>query len=544
MKRKKAVALFLAFTMAVSVMGCGSSSTSTTTTGAETAGVEGSESVETKYKDTLTVVLKTDAGTLNPFELNSSNMKRIARPILEPLVYYDANGELVKILIDDYEYNEDCTVLTLYLTEGILFHNGEELTAEDVKYTIEGYDSGNTKSDVSKIDVANIEIVDNYTIKIPAADGEPNSTLLDYLKNIQIVNKTFMETESDTSTNMVGTGPYKLVEYVSGDHLTYELFDQYHGAYDAVGEDGYGKTQTLIQRFISESATAMIELEAGNVDLVMDPLTADIERVENGEVSGIQTITGPMLNLYFIAFNCGEGLCSDVRVRQAIAYAINKSDIQLAAFDDYSEVANSPVPKDSVGYDSKFDTNTYEYDVDKAKELLSEAGIAEGTEITLVIDDGSYYSAIADQLIYQLNQVGLSVQLTQYDTATVNDIIYNTNDWNMVLRNYTCIGEPQTSLDLYGNASLSDLGGSVCTRLINDPIATGELADLLAEVPTKDDYDERCAVYAEIQELWDENLWTLPLINRTTVGLATDKLVGAYTLGSSVYPQFAYVIEE
>lgn len=207
-------------------------------------------------------------------------------------------------------------------------------------------------------------------------------------------------------------------------------------------------------------------------------------------------------------------------------------------------VANSPIPKDSVGYDSKFDTNTYEYNVDKAKELLAEAGVAEGTEITLVIDDGSYYAAIADQLIYQLNQVGLNVKLTQYDTATVNEMIFNTNDWNMVLRNYTCIGEPQTSLDLYGNASLSDLGGSVCTRLINDPIATGELADLLAEVPTKDDYDERCAVYTEIQELWDANLWTLPLISRTTVGLATDKLVGAYTLGSSVYPQFAYVVEE
>lgn len=541
---KKAVALFLALCMAASMAGCGGTSPSNgsqqgsgpvsgSTSGAGGAG----------YQDTLTVVLKTDAGTLSPFELNSGNMKRIARPILEPLVYYDSNGELVNILIDSHEYNEDCTSLTLHLKHGILFHNGEELKAEDVKYTIEGYYNGNTKSDVSKIDVGNIEIVDEYTIKLPTADGIPNSTLLDYLKNVQIVNKKFMESESDTSTKMVGTGPYKLVEYVSGDHLTYELFEQYHGAYDAVGEDGYGKTKVLVQRFISESSTAMIELEGGNVDLVMDPLTADIERVESGSVSGLQTITGPMLNLYFAAFNCGEGICSDVRVRQAIAYAVNKSDIQYAAFDSYSEMANSPIPKDSVGYDAKYDVNPYEYNVEKAKELLKSAGVAEGAEITLVIDNGSYYAAIADQLIYQLNKAGLSVKLTQYDTATVNEMIFNTNDWNMVLRNYTCIGEPQTSLDLYGKASLSGLGGSVCTRLINDPIATGELAALLEEVPTKADYNERCGVYSEIQKLWSDNLWTLPLINRTTVGLATDQLTGAYTLGSSVYPQFAYVVK-
>ena len=488
---------------------------------------------DSQLKDTIVGVLKTDVGTLNPFDLNNANMKRMAGPILEPLVLYGEDGELECILAESYEFNEDCTAITIKLKEGVLFHNGEELTADDVIYTFQGYAAGNTKSDVSAIDTANIEAIDKYTVRFPSSTGTSNSTMLEYIKNIQIVNKKYMEDPTtDKTTWMVGTGPYVLTEYKAGDHLSYTAFENYHG--------GKAKTQNMVLRFIAETSVAMIELGQGNVDIIFDALTTDIERVTNGEVSGLKTISGPNTALYMMVFNNANEPLNNLKVRQAIAHAINKEDIRIAAFNDYSVVAHSPIPVGSFGFDQKWlEQNPYEYNLDTAKALLAEAGYADGFEVRLVHDGSASFTEIADMLIYQLNQINITVNLIQYDTATVTDILKG-NDWDITLKSMTSNGEAMVGLTMYGDYTNAGEGGSVITHIANDPNAPGYL-DLLNKCMATGEREERKAVYAEIQDYFNENIWYLPLVCKSTVILAKDSLEGAYVMGSLVYVNDAYI---
>lgn len=494
---------------------------------------EGSEDV--KVKDTLIGVLLTDAGTLSPFDLNNANMKRMAGPVLESLVIYGPSGELDCKLAESYEFNEDCTGVTIKLKEGVKFHNGEELTAEDVIYTFQGYAAGNTKSDVSAIDTANIEAIDKYTVFFPSATGTPSSTMMEYIKNIQIVNKKYMEDPStDKVTWMVGTGPYVLTEYKTGDHLSYTAFEDYHG--------GKPKTQNLILKFIAETSVAMIELEQGNVDIIFDALTIDVERVSSGQVSGLQTISGPNTALYMLMFNNASAPLSNLKTRQAIACAVNKEDIRIAAFNDFSVVANSPIPVGSYGFDKKWlTTNPCDYNVDNAKALLAEAGYADGLELDLVHDGSASFSDIADQLIYQLSKIGIKVNLIQYDTATVTDILKG-NDWDLTLKSQTSNGEAMVGLTMYGDYTKAGEGGSVITHIANDPNAPAYL-DLLNKCMSTGTREGRLVVYSEIQDYFNENMWYLPLVCKSTVILSKDTLHGAYVMGSLVYVNDAYIEE-
>lgn len=488
---------------------------------------------ELTVKDSLVTTFTADAGTLNPFELNNAAMKRQARPILETMTAYDAEGNLELVLLEKYEYNEDATAITFYLKKGVKFHNGEELVAEDVIYTLNGYLNGNTKSDVSPFDVPNCVAVDDYTVYCPLK--APNATVHDFVKTIQIVNKEFMESGVDTKTNMVGTGPYVLDEYVAGDHMTYHAFEEYHG--------GAPKNKTLVQRIISEASVAMVELENGNVDVVFYPLATDIERVVRGDVEGFQVATGPTNALYMAVFNNSKEILSNLKVRQAIWHATNRDDIVIGAFDQFCLPCYSPIPQGGIGASEKWkNTNPYPYDVEKAKSLLAEAGYPNGFELTLMVDNNSHFAQIADLMINQLAKVGITVKLASYDTATVTSILQTSDEWDIVLRSYNYNGIALSSLNLYGIADNAYLGGTNFCRNIDDPIAH-EYQALLEEVVTKSDEAEALAVYEKIEDKLIENVWYMPLVAKCGVALCSENVEGVFTSGTHVYINTATAYE-
>jgi peptide/nickel transport system substrate-binding protein len=420
--------------------------------------------------------------------------------VFETLVWKNAT-EFVPQLASDWSYNADDSSYTFTLQENVKWHDGTEFTADDVVFTYE-YTKEHPYPWVDNSIVESVEALNEYTVKLYLS--EPYAPFFQDVAGVQpimpehiwediTVPEEFLDAEA-----VIGTGPYKLVDY-SKEHGTYlfEANEEYYMGTPAVEEIRFVK--------IAEEMNAAA-LEEGTVDSASVPA----EVLEDIEAAGFTIIDAPVSWNYKLSINHQEEPLSYKEFRQALAYAVDRDaivDIVMRG----EAVAGSPgiVPPTSVWYNPE--TPQYEYDPDRAMELIEGLGYSlEGDyfvkdgqtlELSLIAPASStYYRDMGQLIMQQLEEVGIDIDFQTLEDKTVD----------------AKVGAWDFDLSLYGHGALYD--PSILQRAILDDSffsarysTNAELTRLLQDQLTEMDAIERKEMVFQIQELYAEDMPSLTL---------------------------------
>ncbi|RKD21627.1 peptide/nickel transport system substrate-binding protein [Caminicella sporogenes DSM 14501] len=349
-------------------------------------------------KDTLVVAQGADAKSLDPHATNDQPSSRVMKQIYDTLVKATVDMELVPGLAESWKQLDE-TTWQFNIRKGVKFHNGEELKASDVKFTLERMlKSQKVAHIVEAID--SVEVKDDYTVIIKTK--EPFGPLLAHLSHTaaSILNeKAVKEAGDNYGQHPIGTGPYKFVSWEAGDRITLERFDDYY--------QGPAKIKNVVFRNITEGTNRTIGLETGEVDIAYDIEPIDKDRVANHEK--LQLIEGPSLSYAYIGMNMKKAPFDNPKVRKAINYAINVDDIITAVLNGAGQKANSPIGPRVFGYNGEI--KPYDYNPELAKKLLKEAGYENGFDTTIWTNDNPIRMQIAQIVQAQLKEVGINVTI-------------------------------------------------------------------------------------------------------------------------------------
>ena len=314
--------------------------------------------------------------------------------------------------------------LQMHLRKGVLFHDGQELTAEDVKYTFDrAMNSTIVKNNFSWLE--SVDVVDEYTVVINTKGAY--TPVLNALCNplAGIMPKHLLEQNDEAmTTNPVGTGPYKFVERKEGEYVKLEANENYWG--------GTVATKYLEMRVVPEASQRSTLLETGEIDIAYDVPPSDVDRLNANEATTV--LSAPSFKVFYVTINCNSGTkaLNDSRVRQAIEYAIDKEALCASVMYGYATPAASLVGPGVFGYDDSATANIY--NIEKAKELLSAAGYPDGFSFTVTVP--SVYQVHVDTaqvLVNDLAEAGITMNINQVDWATWLENVYTNRDYEATI---------------------------------------------------------------------------------------------------------------
>ena len=322
---------------------------------------------ETEEK-VLTFAIGAETTTLSTLYMNNS-LCCTSMLVYENLVDFD-NGEIVPGLAESWEYNDDQTELTFHLRQGVTFHNGEPFNAEAVKTNLEHKQSNPSFYTLKGItDITEMEIVDDYTITLHY-DHPFYAYLQDFCwpdVNPMSAPEFIIPGDFQTISGVAGTGPYIYDEYVAGEYTRFVRNEDYWG------EKPYW--DEIIVKYIPDSTSRLQALQTGEIDMIYGGSLLSYE--EYDQALAMDGIAGQMADkdtrVQVITTNATRPYMSDLRVRQAVAYAIDKEELSLAISNGYEPPADIPATRDTPYADIELET-TYDYNPDKANQLLDEAG--------------------------------------------------------------------------------------------------------------------------------------------------------------------------
>lgn len=358
----------------------------------------------------LTIGLTSDPTILDPQAGEELSSNIMFYHVYDPLVRRDADLKFGPGLAESWSQKDEKTWL-FKLRPGVKFHNGETLKASDVVFTIDRL-KASVMSNLSA-NIASATAVDDLTVEI--ATPGPYAALPNDLAAILILNEAYVKSVGDAELGLkpMGTGPYQLKEWAKEDRLTLEAFPDYYA--------GKAKIDTVVFRPITNPATRTAALLTGELDVVQDLAVRDIERVK--AETGVTVLTRPSLLNILLALDVREksptialdkNPMTDRRVREAIARAIDVATIDKVIMNGLATASKQFVPESHLGYVEGADFRAmYPFDIARAKELMAEAGFADGFAMTLDATNNRYVNdaQIAQGLASMLAKIGIELKL-------------------------------------------------------------------------------------------------------------------------------------
>ena len=355
--------------------------------------------------------------------------------VFEGLTRFMADGSVVPALAKDWTITEDGLVYTFMLNEGVTFHDGTTMDAEDVKFSLDrarAEDSTNAQKGLFA-DIASVEVIDPMTVQVTLA--QPNGS---FLFNMAWGDAVIVAPESiaDIASNPIGTGPYKFDTWVQGDRLEMSAYEGYWGEQPAISNATF--------RFISDPTAAFAAVMAEDVDAFVGfPAPENLPQFEADP--RFQVLTGNTEGETILSTNNADEVLSDLRVRQAIAHAIDRQAIIDGAMFGYGTPIGSHFAPHNPDYVDL--TGMSAYDPDKARELLAEAGHAEGLTLSLKLPPPSYARRGGEIIAAQLAEVGITAEISNLEWAQWIEEVFTNKDYDLSIVSHT---EPM-DIGIYAN---------------------------------------------------------------------------------------------
>lgn len=407
---------------------------------------------------------------------------RPAGMVFETLMKIAPDGSYVGVLAESWEYEDD-THLVIHLREGVKFHNGDPMTAEDVKWSLtRAANSSHVSSKAAFIDTDNIEVIDDSTIKI--AYKYPNASAFSAYSQAGLsILPSKLYAEADTaeiSNNPIGTGPYKYVESVNGESVTFTRNDEYWGE--------PAKIKDIMWKTITENANRTIELETGGAHFSYDIPATDIERIENDE--NLTLLDGPNFTIQYVCYNTQKAPLDDPKVRKALGMAVDKEAIKIAAYNGLGKVGVGPMVS-TTQYATE-DLDVAGFDLEAAKALLTEAGYPDGFELRIFTNENQARIDAAQVVQNSWAKIGVKATVTTLEYAAYYEAV-NSGEYDVCFFGWVSNGDPDNTM--YGLYHSSMIGASNYSHTNNAKV------DELLEAGRKElDDAKREQIYVDLQK--------------------------------------------
>lgn len=430
---KKMAAIFIAAVTMITMVGCNSGNNANdaastngaesevTSTAADTSADTSADS-GASTRDTINIAVDGDVGNMSVFG-SGVTFSYVAHQIYEGLYALGYENEIVPRLAESWE-EVDSTHYIFKIREGVKFHDGNVLTANDVLFSYKLMQEDASYSQyVINIDFDKTKVVDDYTFELYFK--EQNAYTFPNLTNVNIVSEASWNASPDKMvTTPVGTGPYKLKEYISGSNVTVEAFDEYWGGVPDIKE----ATFTVI----AEPSQKTTALETGEVQLVMKLQTSDIEYLSGKSEYAVTQDTSVQSLSFFLNMH-DNSVFANKQVRQALCYALDNEAINTVSYGGYGLASTGPFSTAMKDYSNQMEAEIYTAaDMDKAKSLIKESGVSGGT-VKIVTDGTSPEIAAAEIIQNILSELGFTAEINNYDSATVWNVGADPTQWDLLL---------------------------------------------------------------------------------------------------------------
>jgi len=471
----------------------------------------------------LTVAADSEPRNLNPAIVASNGVFFISSKVVEPLAEadYDAADGLAPRLATTWVGSPDGLSVTFKLREGATWHDGKPFSSADVAFSaLQIWKPLQNLGRVVFKDLETVETTDAQTAVFKFSKPTPFQLVRNALPALtSVVPKHIYEQgkieENPANTAPIGTGPFRFAEHKAGEYYRLERNDKY-----------WGKDQPLLDeivyRVLPDRAAAAGALEADEIQLAAFsavPL-ADLERIS--KVEGLEVVTKGYEGLTYqlvVEINHRRKELADLKVRQAIAHAIDKEFVLKTVFLGYAATATGPVPKNDKQFYTA-DVTTYDFDVAKANALLDEAGYPRsdnGTRFTLKLLPAPYFNEtkqFGDYLRQALAEIGIDAQLVNNDSAGHQKAVYTDHAFDLAVAPPVFRGDPAISTTILVKSGTSD-GVPFSNQ---GGYANADLDALIDKAASELDEKARIELYAQFQKKVTEDL---PLINVAEWGFIT-----------------------
>lgn len=527
---KKLLALVLAMTMIFAMFaGCSSKETTTTTAAPSTEGgkTDATQSTEgKKIRTDLVTAEPADIVTWDPAASTDSYSNKVINMVFDTLIDMDADSQFIPGLAESWEISDDYMEITFKIREGVKFHNGETLTPSDVKFTLDRAKNDIPQSKAMLIAVDEI-LCDDDAMTVTLKMKEPSASIMVNLTEgaLHIHNQKWVEEHpDDLEQNPCGTGPMKLKEWKVNDECILERFDE-HWA-------GTPVTTSITLRVIPEPTSRTIALETGEVDMVLGISSVDIARVTSND--NLKTMEVPGSSIVYISPNENREPWDNKLVRQALHYAADKESMIQVVYEGYALPGESPFPNIMPFWKG----NPVEYNIEKAKELLAEAGYPNGipreVEIGVSSDERNRMAQI---LQADLAKIGINLKISLMEFGTLMEYCDGNQDLIMLGWGHATNQDRTMRMNFHSSTIGSNGNRSWC----NNP----EIDALIDAGAREMDQTKREKIYHDLQDLLAEETVWIPLLQQISVYGLNKGLEGVewYKRGGGYYCN-AYVVED
>lgn len=464
-------------------------------------------------KSDIVVAVDADVDTLHPTDFSTTVELGVLNQIYDTLLYYSPDGtkDPEPRIAESYEISDDGLDYTFHLRDDVTFHDGTPVTADDVVFSIELYNASEYQgSQISML--SSVEATDEHTV-VCHLDA-PYSPFLQGICSPMIASKAYYESsEDDFVNNPIGTGPYKFVSRAKGSNIKLEANEDYYR--------GAPEIKEVTFEVIPDSSTKAIALQTGEVNF------AEIDSATKPQLEANPAITiaeVPTSAFSYIAMNTEKEPFNDVKVRQAINYAIDRDNLVAVCYDGEAEVNSNICAKERFGYSD--DQFQYTYDPEKAKELLAEAGIETPYDLGEILV-AEKYSNLATVIQNDLKAVGLDVTISVKEFNSYISDLQN-GSYGITALNMTLEGDTQT-LEM---AFTSDYIGIANNARYSDE----EMDKLFEQARTETDNDKRAEIFNEIfTKAQDEAIYAVMCNPMTLYAYNSDLTCPEFVLEGNYY---------
>ncbi len=476
MKRVIAFLLLCVFTLTAVLSGCGDSKDNVTDSPDSSSGAAVSGSVNVGIAQDLD-------DSLDPHHVTSAGTREVLFNIFEGLVKVAPDGSIAPAVAEKYEFSDDGLTLTFTLRDGVKFHNGDEVTAEDVVYSLKRC-AGLLDEDilVSAFSViTDISAPDGSTVTVSMS--ECNIEIISYFASSDVAIIPCDYTEQATAP--VGTGPFKFVSRSPQENFIMERFDDYWGE--------KAKLETVTYKIIGDADSLLLSLKSGAIDIcahLTPEQAAEVEGDFDVYEDTMKLVQALYLNNSFEPF-------SDIRVRQALCYALNIPEImEFVCAGKGVQCGSAMFPAFSKYYMEELNS-TYSYDPEKAKELLAEAGYDSSLSFTITVPSNyQQHVDAATVIVEQLKAVGVNASINTVEWATWVSETYTGRNYEA-----TVVGVDTSTLTARG--MLERYTSDSSKNFVN--FSNSEYDKLFEQAVTETDDAKQTEIYKQMETILAED---------------------------------------
>ena len=511
MKKSSLKILLLLLSLSLYLTACNNSTQ-------ESDAVQASDSAEAdsspnSSKDTINLCLNQVIETLNPYASSSLIDNQLFYQLYDTLFFFNDNGELEPRLAESWEVAEDGKTYTIKLREDAKFHNGEPVTAEDAAWSLD-YEFKTGPFTNKRNVVGNFEssrVIDDYKFEIVYTDT--SASFLNCIAQVGYILEKDMYLEAVDNETIgnewvpFGSGPYMVSSYNPDAEIQLEAFDDYYR--------GKARIDKVNYQILSDNNTITVAFEAGDLDFITVP-TARWASISTDDRYNSYLSPTNHTSFFHINIHNNDAL-SNKLVRQALSYAIDRESMCIAAYDGIAQPAYSMFNPDTVfgGFTveelSAAGAPTYQYDPEKAKSLLQEAGYGDGLHIGSILTiNGSYWEKMATVFQSNLADIGVTVDIELADSAACR-ARRKEHDFNLATTgtNYT----PDASYSLQYFRYLTDEQRAAGEYSELD-VQNKELDEVLQKAISEQDQEKRKEYFLEFNCILQDEMYSIPTFHK------------------------------